>query len=96
MPREPEVFGQPTSPTASQGLADDQGDLAHLRVRHSRHRIEVDPQLVGVVQVVSADRVRIEVDAAQVDDPGQTRCLIDDDLVGRAAGRKGECRRAHP
>ena len=40
---------------------------------HARHRIEVDAQLVGMVEVLGADRMRVEVDAAEVDDPEQLR-----------------------
>ena len=85
IPREPEVFGQPTRPTASSDSRHDHRDVADLRPGHARHRIEVDPQLVGMIQVVGADRVRVQVDAAEVDDPGEARRFVDDDLVGRPA-----------
>ena len=71
MPREPEVFGQPTSPTAS---SDSRATSATSRIcdhGDAGHRVEVDAQLVGMVEVVGPDRVRVEVDAAEVDDPGQ-------------------------
>ena len=71
IPREPDVFGQPTSPTASS--ASWQTSATSRICGHSipGHRVEVDPQLVGVVEVLGPDRVRVEVDAAEVDDPGQ-------------------------
>ena len=38
--------------------------------------------------------MRVQVDAAEVDDPGQRRMVVDDDLVGRAPGGKRELDRA--
>ena len=71
MPREPEVFGQPTSPTASSASCATSATSRICDHVDARHRVEVDAQLVGMVEVVGADRVRVEVDAAEVDDPGE-------------------------
>ena len=35
-----------------------------------------------------ADRVRVQFDAPKVNDPGEPRCVIDDDFLRFAAGRK--------
>ena len=43
-----------------------------------------------MVEVVGAHRMRIEVDAAEVDDPDQRRARRDHDLVGGAAGGERE------
>ena len=87
MPREPLVFGQPTSPAASSASLRDQRDLPDLLPRHARHGVEVDPQLVGVVEVLRPDRVRVEVEAAEVGDPCEACRLVEHDLVrGPAAG----------
>ena len=94
IPRDPEVFGQPTSPTSASASLDHQRHLADLRPRHARHRVEVDPQLVGMVEVVGADRVRVEVEAAEVGDPGEARRGVEHDLVGRPA--RGERQRRGP
>ena len=48
-----------------------------LRPVHAGHRVEVDAQLVGMVQIARAHRMRVEVDAAEVDRPHQ---------AGRAGG----------
>ena len=88
MPREPDVFGQPTRPDRLERLAGDQRHLADLRPADARDRVEVDPQLVGVVEVVGADRVRVEVDAAEVHDPGEPGRVVDHDLVGRPPRRE--------
>ena len=96
MPREPDVFGQPTSPTDSRDSLRDHGDVADLRPADAGHRVEVDAQLVGMVEVVGPDRVRVEVDAAEVDDPGEACRVVDDDLVGGTAGREGQRHRPQP
>ena len=93
IPREPDVFGQPTSPTASSASRADQRDVRGSVVpRHAGHRVEVDPQLVGMVEVLGPDRVRVEVDAAEVGDPGEPGRVVEDDLVGRPAGRERQRR----
>ena len=50
-------------------------------------RVEVDPQLVGMVEVLRADRMRVEVDAAEVDDPGELRGVAGRDAVAGASAR---------
>ena len=96
IPREPEVFGQPTSPTRLEGLLADHRDVADLGPLDAGDGIQVHPQLVGMVQVVGADRVRVEVDAAEVVDPGQPRRVLDHDLVGGPAARERQFGRAQP
>ena len=49
-----------------------------------------------MVEVVGAHGMRVEVDAAEVDDPGQRRGLVHDDLVGGPAGREGQLGGADP
>ena len=66
-------------------FAADHRDLADLRPGDTRNRVEVHAELVGMVQVLGTDGVRIEVDAAEVDDPGKPGGLVDDDLVRRPA-----------
>ena len=80
----------------SQRLADDQRHLTHLGEGHARHGVQVDPQFVRVLEVVSAHRVRIEVDAAEVDDPGQLGRVAHDDLRGGPTGREAQLHRLDP
>ncbi len=61
-------------------------DVDDLAPVHARHRVEVDPQLVGVVEVLRAHRVRVEVDAAEVHDPGERGGIPHHDLFRRVAG----------
>ena len=51
----------------------------------ARYRIEIDAQLVGMIEIVGAHRVGMQLDAAEVDDPGETSNVIDDDFLGGAA-----------
>ena len=96
MPREPDVLGQPTSPTASSASRATSATSRICGHGDAGHRVEVDPQLVGMVEVLGADRVRVEVDAAEVDDPGEPGGVVDDDLVGGPPGRERERRRPDP
>ena len=90
IPREPDVFGQPTRPKSASTVAHGERHLADVVPRDAGDRVEVDPELVGMVEVVGADRVRVEVDAAEVDHPSERRRVVDHDLVGGSAGREGE------
>ena len=56
MPREPDVFGQPTRPTASSASRATSATSRICVPLDARHRVEVDAQLVGVVEVVGAHR----------------------------------------
>ena len=49
-----------------------------------------------MLEVVGAHRVRVEVDAAEVDDPGEGRGIGHDDLFGRIARRVVQCRGLDP
>ena len=76
----------PREPDGLERLLRDEGDLSDLGPRHARDRVEVDAQLVGVVEVFGADRVRVEIDAPEVVDPGEAGGIVDDDLVGGPPG----------
>src|SRR5439155_5324506 len=58
--------------------------------RDAGDRVQVNPQLVWVIEVAGTNRMRIEVDASQVDDPGQLRGVADHDLFRGPARGKGE------
>src|SRR6266545_3170818 len=55
-----------------------QGHVEYLRPGHPGHRVEVDPELVGMVEVVGAHRVGVQVDATEVDHPGELGGVPDD------------------
>ena len=96
-PREPEVFGQPVSPKSVEHLA----RRPARRRRICSHadagdRVEVDAQLVGMIEVVGAHGVRVQVDAAEVDDPRELRRVAHDDLVRGPARRERQLDRLDP
>ena len=49
-----------------------------------------------MIEVVGADRMRIQVDAAEIDDPRQLGRVTQDDLVRRPTRRKGQLDRLDP
>ena len=63
-------------------------DAAHIVPADAGTRIEIDAQLVGMIEIAGAHRMRMQLDAAEVDDPGEPRRVVDDDLFRGAAGRK--------
>ena len=77
-------------------VARDHGHLADLRPGDAGHRIQVDPQLVGMLQISGPDRMRIQVDATEVDDPGELRRIPDDDLLRRSPRWEGQLDRLDP
>ena len=79
-----------------ENLARHQRYLANLRPRDARDGIQVDPELVRMVEVAGADRMGIEVDATEVDDPGQLGYIPDHDLLGGSARRKAQLDRFDP
>ena len=89
----PRSLAIPTSPRSSSVARTDAGDLADLRPLHARHRIEIDAQLVGMVEVVGANRMRVQLETRQVGHPHEGGRLPGHDLFGRPAGRETSARR---
>ncbi len=52
---------------------DDRGDLLDLFPGHARHGVQVDAQLVGMIEILGADRMRMKLEASQICEPGQRR-----------------------
>ena len=67
-----------------------QGDTADVVPGDAGNGVEVDAEFVGMVEVGGADWMRMEFHAAEVDDPGEAGGVVDDDLIGGAAGGEGE------
>ena len=55
-----------------------------------RHRIEVDAQLVRMVEILRADRMRMQLEAREVRHPREVGRVPRNDLVGGAARRKAD------
>jgi hypothetical protein len=66
-------------------LADHRGHVEDLRPFDAGHRVEVDPQFVGMVEVAGPHGMRIEVDAAQVHRPDEAGGVVDHRLGRRGA-----------
>ncbi len=81
---------------AALALARDRRHLAHRLEPDARAGVEVHAQLVRVLEVARADRVRVEVDAAEVHHPREVRRLVADDEVGAPAAGEGDQRRLDP
>ncbi len=69
---------------------------AHRVPRDARRGIEIDPQLVGMVEVAASRGPRVEVDDAEVDRPGQMGGVVGHELLRGAAGREVDGRRLQP
>ncbi len=61
-----------------------------MRPFDSRHRVEVDAQFVGMLEVLGANRVRVQLEAGKIGEPGEGRRITRNDLVGRAPRRKAQ------
>src|SRR5215472_10602432 len=86
----------PGQPEVGEHITGDEGHLEDLRPLNAGHRVQVDPQLVRVVEVFGQHRVRVQVDAAQVDHPGDAGHVAGHHLVGGAPGREAEQDRLDP
>jgi hypothetical protein len=66
------------------------GNLSNLGPLHPAHGIEIDTELIGVIQVLRAHGMRVEIDTAQVDHPRQLGGVGDHDLVRSASRGKAQ------
>lgn len=73
-----------------------EGDSADVGPSDTGAGIQVNSQFIGVVEIGRAYRVRVEFQAAEINDPGKAGGIVDDDFLGGAAGGKGESHRAEP
>jgi hypothetical protein len=69
------------------------GDLAHLTPLDARDRIEIHPQLIGMLQVVGPYRVGVQLETAEVGEPGERGGVTRHHLVGAPA--RGKAQRYH-
>jgi hypothetical protein len=89
-------LGPPDEPELVKDVAHKQSHAPHLVPGHARAGIEIDAQLVGMLEVVGAHRVRIEINASQVHDPQKLRRIAHDDLPRRPTRWKAELDRFDP
>ena len=88
IPRDPDVFGQPVSPKSASVARTTRGDCPDLSPADARHRIEIDAQLVGMIEIVGAHRVRMQFEAGEIRHPRERRRVARHDFLGGAARRK--------
>src|SRR5690606_14927486 len=86
----PGRLGEAAPAELGEVLPCDGGDLDGVGEVGPGLRVEVDAQLVRVVDVVAADRPRVEGDGAEVRRPGDGGELGGAQLVGGAAAREGD------
>ena len=77
-------------------LAHERRDDLRVGEVRARLRVDVDPQLVGTVDVRSARRPRMEVDDGEIRRPRHLRELRDAELVRVPAGGEGDARDLDP
>ncbi|SGO88807.1 Uncharacterised protein [Mycobacterium tuberculosis] len=83
-------------PVILQHLPDHQRDLDDPLPRDPGHRVQVHPQLVGMIEVAGEHRMRIEIHTPQVDHPRQPGGVVNDRLRGGAARRIVQLGHVHP
>ena len=71
IPREPLVFAQPRSPTSSRNDFTSRATRRASRQSTPGPGIKIDSQFVRVLEIAGAHGVRMQFDAAQIDDPGE-------------------------
>ena len=84
IPEPPLVLGQPDRPELVEHLVGDVGHPLHPVPRAVRARVEVDPPLVGLLDVGPAAVPRVELDGRHLHGPDDVGQLGDAQLVGRA------------
>ena len=89
-------LGPADQAVVAQDFSDHECDPANVVPGHAGPRIEVHAQLVGMFQVVGPNRVRVQVEAAEVGDPDQAGRIVEDDLVGGSSGRERQLDRSNP
>ena len=77
-------------------IVDAAGDLADIVEGHPGHRVEVDTQFVGAIEIGVANRPRVEIDAAQVNRPNNVRHVQGAKLFGGTPRGKMDSRRVEP
>ena len=71
-------------------VAHNERHTAHIFEAHSGTGIEIYSQLIGMIEIVCADGMRIQIDASEVDDPEKLCGVADYNLSRSAPGRKSQ------
>src|ERR1700689_2613666 len=73
-----------------------QTDGSNIVPTHARSGIKIDAQLVGMVQISRSNRMRVQLNASQVHNPGQSGSVVHDEFFRCSAGRKSQGNSAKP
>ena len=87
MPREPDVLGQPVRPKSPSVASTTRATSPDLVPVDAGHRIEIDPQLVGMVEILGAHRMRVQLEAREIGEPGERGGVAGHDLLPRSVPR---------
>jgi hypothetical protein len=60
--------------------------LSNLGPLDAGHRVEIHAQLIGMIQLVGPDRMRMQLEAGEVGHPDQRGRIAGDHLLGSSAG----------
>ena len=63
-------------------------DFSYLFPGNARHGIEIDAQLVGMIDIVRANGMRVQLEASEIGHPGERRGIPGHDFFRPAAGWK--------
>src|ERR1700735_3563639 len=73
-----------------------QADGSNIVPTHARSGIKIDAQFVWMVQISRSNRMRVQLNASQIHDPGQPRSVVHDQFFRRSARWKSQRNRAKP
>jgi hypothetical protein len=73
-----------------EGRLDDMRHLAHLSPLDPGYGIEIHPQLVRMLEVFGAHRVRVQLDTGEVGKPGERGWVTRYHLISAAARGKAQ------
>ncbi len=65
-------------------------DLPYLGPTDAWHRVEVNAQLVGMVEILRTHRVRVQLETCEVGHPGESGGISWHHLFGGTSGREAE------
>ncbi len=73
-----------------------QTDGTNIVPTDARSGIKIDAQLVGMIQISRSHRMRVQLNATQVHNPGKSGSVVHDELFRCSAGWKSQRNRAKP
>src|SRR6266536_740355 len=65
-------------------------DGADLIPRHAWNRIEIDPEFVGMVEIIRSNRMRMKLEAGEIGHPDQRGRIPRNDFFGGSPRRKSK------